>query len=195
MGSDYQNDYDWSDLNTTYKKKRTLNPIVNRITSILKEFGKNAINILFEIKNRSLIEKEICKSPEEKKKLACEEFKLKNKLLIDAFDNEPCKKVQTQILSLINFKDFTKETIMSVIPQVTEWQIKTALFHANSKGAGTLFEKKEIFRERIDPHRLNHFLEFIVGEEFRLILKSGDYYNNVSIASSLFPKDFYVWRK
>jgi hypothetical protein len=163
---DFQNDYEWSDLKTTYSKNKILNPIINRITGVLREFGKNAINILFEIKNRSLIEKEICKSPEEKKKLACEEFKLKNKLLIDAFDNEPCKKVQTQILSLINFKDFTKETIMSVIPQVTEWQIKTALFHANSKGPGTLFEKKEIFRERIDPHRLNHFLEFIVGEEF-----------------------------
>jgi hypothetical protein len=89
-----------------------------------------------------------------------------NSHLIEAFNNEPCKKVQTQILSLIPFKDFNKETIISVMPKVTERHINNAIGHVKSIGAGALLEKKEIFREKINQNKLDHFLEFLIGEDF-----------------------------
>jgi hypothetical protein len=108
-----------------------------------------------------IIEKIIYDSEE---KLQQETFRYKYKHLIEAFD-QTSKQVRVQLLSLID-DQFSKKTIMSVMPHVTEFQLRTARLHAKNNGVGTLFVKQEIFREKINPLRLDHFLEYIVGEDF-----------------------------
>jgi hypothetical protein len=158
---DFDKKIDWSSLNTAHLKSKFLNPIIQHISNYLKKYGPdNARNILYELKNTNLIEKELLDA----ETLEYMHFISTNSHLIQAFNIAPTKLVQTQILSLIP-KTFSSNTIRLAIPEVNRYQITIARSHADSNGPGFIFEKNPINRERLEKYSLEYFLEFIIGED------------------------------
>ena len=92
------------------------------------------------------------------------DFLTTQKNLIEAYENAPSKNVQTQFLSMIPL-EFSKATIKSVMPQVSDHQITKARIHVKTQGKGFIFEKKTITRSRIKPHVLEFFLNVVLRPE------------------------------
>ena len=56
--------------------------------------------------------------------------------------------------------------LQKLIPGLTKWQIDQAREHATKSGKGQPVTDKPIFRARLDPVKVDHFLDFISRPEF-----------------------------
>jgi len=150
----------WKEADTPYKKNKLLDKIVKKICGYLEEYQPDTINILFEILNLHLLEKEFLP----KQKLDIENFKKFNKQLILAYNFAPNNRMRAQILSIIVSSDF-KHSIIQTVLGATDYQIRIAKKHSSKVGPGGILEKKMITREKIKPQVLSYFLEYLEGED------------------------------
>ena len=83
--------------------------------------------------------------------------------LMQAYSNATTKNVKTQILSLYAYQYPVKtlQKIHEPYAKLTEWQIKRARSHAGESGRGSLVETSPCHRIRLQPVKLDHFLDFV----------------------------------
>ncbi|CAB4008860.1 Hypothetical predicted protein, partial [Paramuricea clavata] len=83
--------------------------------------------------------------------------------LMQAYSNATTKNVKTQILSLYahQYPVKTLQKIHGPYAKLTEWQIKRARSHARESGPGSLVETSPCHRIRLQPVKLDHFLDFV----------------------------------
>lgn len=70
-----------------------------------------------------------------------------------------------QILSIFA-NDFSRSELQTLIPGLTKWQIDQARDHATKSGKGQPVDSNPIFRTRLDPPKVDHFLDFVSRPEF-----------------------------
>ena len=138
----FDKDVDYSSLTTKYKKNKFLKPIV-----------------IFDIIQCNLIEYEIYENDE----IQIQKFCDSQKNLFEAFEYASTKNAHTQILTQIIPVEFSSKTIASVMPEVSEYQIKKDRKHVILKGKGFVFTKNEIFRENIKPQVLDFFFNNLLS--------------------------------
>ena len=72
---------------------------------------------------------------------------------------------QQQILSLFA-GDYTKTELLKLVPGLTKFRIDEARKHAFQTKPGELIEPPTITRSRLDPAKVDHFLDFISSPSF-----------------------------
>jgi len=70
-----------------------------------------------------------------------------------------------QILSIF-VDDFSKTELLKMIPGLTKWRIDEARKHASEHKPGQIIEPPPIKRCRLDPTKVDHFLDFISSPSF-----------------------------
>ena len=83
--------------------------------------------------------------------------------LMTAYSNASTRRLKTQILSIYAYR-YPVEKLLRIhepYEKITKWQVKQARAHARALGPGTLPEKKNLNRIRIDRVKADHFIEFI----------------------------------
>ena len=70
-----------------------------------------------------------------------------------------------EILSIF-VEDFPKSQLKEMIPGLTKWRIDQARKHAALVGSGKPKELPEICRTRLDPVRVDHFVDFIASPHY-----------------------------
>lgn len=109
------------------------------------------------IRNESIIESEDSHSRKRKK------FDTSTGLidvLIKAHDQAESWRTKRQILCLFA-NDLTKAELQRLLPGLTKWRIDQTRLHANEVGRGQLVPEEPIFRTRIDPVKVDHFINYI----------------------------------
>ena len=81
-------------------------------------------------------------------------------VLIKAHDQAESWQTKRQILSIFA-NDFSRVELQNRIPGLSKWRIDQARQHAIEAGKGQLVTEKAIFRERIDPIKVDHFINYI----------------------------------
>ena len=81
-------------------------------------------------------------------------------VLIKAHDQAESWQTKRQILSIFA-NDFSRVELQNLIPGLSKWRIDQARQHAIEAGKGQLVTEKAIFRERIDPIKVDHFINYI----------------------------------
>ena len=85
-------------------------------------------------------------------------------VLIKSYDQAESWQTKRQILSLFA-NDFSRVELQTLIPGLTKWRIDQARQHATKAGKGQVVPEKTIFRTRIDPAKVDHFIEYISRPE------------------------------
>ncbi len=106
--------------------------------------------------------------------------------LIEAFYFAHNNHLKIQVLSLIP-TTFKYETIKAAIPEVTDYLIKIARKHAFTAGPGALVEKKPTFRNKLNQHQLDYFLEFFTGEDFLHDVAHGNRVLKTAMGNNVIP--------
>lgn len=82
--------------------------------------------------------------------------------LADTYDHAASWNTKRQILSIM--ADLVTSTVLKkYIPDITEYQIKTARKHKAMYGRGTPLELKKSPRMKVDDAQLDHFLSFVTS--------------------------------
>jgi len=70
-----------------------------------------------------------------------------------------------QILSIF-VKDHSKSELLSILPGLTKWRIDEARKHATITTPGELIQPPTLQRCRLEPSKVDHFLDFISSPSF-----------------------------
>ena len=81
-------------------------------------------------------------------------------VLVKAHNQAELWQTKRQILSIFA-SDFTRTELQTLIPGLSKWRIDQARQHATEVGEGQLVPEKPIFRTRIDPMKVDHFINYI----------------------------------
>ena len=81
-------------------------------------------------------------------------------VLAKAHDAAESWQTKRQILSLFA-NDFSCVELQQMIPGLSKWRIDEVRQHAIHRGKGQPVLEQPIFRRRIDPAKVDHFLDFI----------------------------------
>ena len=73
--------------------------------------------------------------------------------------------IQQQILSLFA-GDYSKTELLQLVPGLTKFRIHEARKHAYRTKPGQLIETPSITRSRLDPVKVDHFLDFILSPSY-----------------------------
>ena len=82
-------------------------------------------------------------------------------VLIKAHNQAQSWQVKRQILSLFA-NDFSKTHLQQMMPGLSKWRIDQARKHTIQSGKGQLVFDAPIFRCRIEPVKIDHFLNYIL---------------------------------
>ena len=80
--------------------------------------------------------------------------------LISAHNDAENWQTKRQILSLF-MNDFSKTELQRMIPGLSKWWIDQARCHATDVGEGQPLPYKPIFRTRLDPVKMDHFIDYV----------------------------------
>ena len=80
--------------------------------------------------------------------------------MIKAHDQASTWQTKRQILSLFA-NDFSRIELQALFPGLSKWRIDQARQHAIEAGRGQLVPENPIFRQRIDPVKVDHFISYI----------------------------------
>ena len=70
-----------------------------------------------------------------------------------------------EILSIF-VQDYSESQLKEMITGLRKWRIDQARKHAALVGAGRLKDLPEIRRTRLDPVRVDHFIDFIANPHY-----------------------------
>ena len=85
--------------------------------------------------------------------------------LVTLYNEASSLYTQQQILSLFA-GDYTKTELLKLVPGLTKFRIDKARKHAFQTKPGELIEPPTITRSRLDPAKVDHFLDFISSPSF-----------------------------
>ena len=85
-------------------------------------------------------------------------------VLIKAHNQAQSWQTKRQILSLFA-NDFSRAELQKLVPGLSKWRIDQARQHATQTGRGQPVLEQPIFRCRIDPVKIDHFIEYISRPE------------------------------
>ncbi|KAK3736988.1 hypothetical protein QZH41_015633, partial [Actinostola sp. cb2023] len=85
--------------------------------------------------------------------------------LVKLYEESKSWYTRQQILSIF-VKDYSKSELLSLIPGLTIWRIDEARKHANRNIPGQLIEPPTLQRCRLEPSKVDHFLDFISSPSF-----------------------------
>lgn len=127
------------------------------LTNVLHTIAPGQENNLWQAVKRSADPFEDQEEPEVKRKKWDSESV---KSLVAAYNASETSQTRTQILSIFAY-DFQKSELQELIPGLSMYKIDTARKHATEIGAGKPVPEQEIKRCRLDPAKIDHFLDFI----------------------------------
>ena len=84
--------------------------------------------------------------------------------MIKAHNQAQSWQTKRQILSLFA-NDFSRAELQKLVPGLSKWRIDQARQHATQTGRGQPVLEQPIFRCRIDPVKIDHFIEYILRPE------------------------------
>lgn len=147
----------WDDISSTQQKyyKRKAREAVTASLSVISPGQEK--ELWNSIRKESIVEREDGDSSKRK------HFDTSTGLidvLIKAHDQAGSWQTKRQILSLFA-NDFSRAELQRLIPGLTKWRIDQARLHANEAGKGQPVPEKQIFRTRIDPVKVDHFVDYI----------------------------------
>lgn len=147
---------DWNDVGERYqnvmvKKTRDI------ISNVLKTIAPGQESELWKAVKRSSDKLDEPAEQSQKRKKWDDETV---KSLVAAYNNAETSQTRTQILSIFVY-DFPKSELCQLIPGLSKFKIDTARKHAAEIGAGQPLPEQEIRRHRLDPVKVDHFLDFI----------------------------------
>ncbi|KAL9976835.1 hypothetical protein ACROYT_G014170 [Oculina patagonica] len=147
----------WDDISST-QQKYYMRKAREAVTASLSVISPGQEKELWNsIRSESIIEREDGNSSKRKR------FDTSTGLidvLIKAHDQAGSWQTKRQILSLFA-NDFSRAELQTLIPGLTKWRIDQARLHANEVGKGQIVPEKPIFRTRIDPVKVDHFINYI----------------------------------
>ena len=85
--------------------------------------------------------------------------------LIEAHNQAESWQTKRQILSLFA-NDFSRAELQMLVPGLSKWRIDQARQHAITTGRGQPPEDKVIHRTRIEPAKVDHFIDYISRPQF-----------------------------
>ena len=143
------------------EKEKVLNEIATEfIKSIENKFYEESIFILNDLLKKSVISNLINTEVDTE----IEELLGNHSQIIQAYEEAPNYRVKRQILSLLPNK-YSKSTIMNAFG-ISKWLVDAARKHSNNFGAGMIVSSEPIFRERLDPIKVEFFLDFITTDNY-----------------------------
>ena len=86
-------------------------------------------------------------------------------ILVKAYEQAGHWQTKRQILSLFA-DDFSRVELQEMIPGLSKWRIDQARQHATEAGKGQPLPEIPSFRTRIEPEKVDHFIEYISRPEF-----------------------------
>lgn len=86
-------------------------------------------------------------------------------VLIKAYDQADSWQTKRQILSIFA-NDFTRSKLQNMVPGLSKWRIDQARQHATVARKGQSPIKRPIYRTKINPVKIDHFINFISRPEF-----------------------------
>ena len=86
-------------------------------------------------------------------------------VLIKAYEQAGHWQTQRQILSLF-LDDFSRAELQETIPGLSKWRIDQARQHATEVRKGRPIPEIPSYRSKIDPEKVDHFVEYISRPEF-----------------------------
>ena len=86
-------------------------------------------------------------------------------VLIKVYEQADHWQTKRQILSLFA-DDFSRAELQEMIPGLSKWRIDQARQHATEAGKGQPLPEIPSFRRKIDPEKVDHFIEYISRPEF-----------------------------
>ena len=115
--------------------------------------------------------------------------------LVKAHNEAESWQTKRQILSLFA-NDFSRVELQQMIPGLSKWRIDQARQHVIHTGQGQPVPEQPIFRTRIDPAKVDHFLDFIARPDIlqdvafgtkKLKLDSGEHIIIPAVIRTLIP--------
>ena len=86
-------------------------------------------------------------------------------ILVKAYEQASHWQKKRQILSLFA-DDFSRAELQEMIPGLSKWRTDQARQHATEAGKGQPLPEILSFRTRIEPEKVDHFIEYISRPEF-----------------------------
>ena len=148
----------WDDISSTQQKyyMRKAREAVTASLSVIISPGQEK-ELWKSIRNESIIESE-CGGSSKQKHFGTNTGLID--VLVKAHNQEELWQTKCQIL-FIFANDFTRTELQKLIPGLSKWRIDQARQHATEAGEGQLVPGKPIFRTRIDPMKVEHFINYI----------------------------------
>ena len=84
--------------------------------------------------------------------------------LVKAYEQAVSWQTKRQILSIFA-NDFSRSELMTLIPSLSKWKIDQARQNASDIGKGREVPSEPIYRTRISPSQVQHFVDFISRPE------------------------------
>jgi hypothetical protein len=85
--------------------------------------------------------------------------------LVTLYQDTSSRTTRLEILSIFS-QDYSKSQLKQMMPGVTTWRIDEARKHAALYGAGTTKEIPKTHRTRLNPAKVDHFIDFISQPHF-----------------------------
>lgn len=85
--------------------------------------------------------------------------------LIQLYEEASSWHTRQQILSIFA-RDYSKTELLALVPGLTKWRVDEARRHAFHSGPGRVIEPPTLQRSRLDPSKVDHFLDFISSPLF-----------------------------
>lgn len=85
--------------------------------------------------------------------------------LIRLYEEASSRATRRQILSIFA-KDYSKSELQAMIPGLSKWSIDEARRHAFENSPGCVIDIPKLQRSRLDPTKVDHFLDFIASPSF-----------------------------
>lgn len=85
--------------------------------------------------------------------------------LVMLYEESTSWPTKREILSLF-VQDYTKAQLMTIIPGLSKWRIDEARRHAALFGPGRPLEVPEVHRLRLNPVKVDHFIDFISSPNY-----------------------------
>ena len=147
----------WDDISST-QQKYYMRKAREAVTASLSVICPGQENKLWRsIRNESLIESE---DGDLSKRRHFDTSTGLIDVLTKAHDEAGSLQTIRQILSLFA-NDLSRVELQRLIPGLSKWRIDQARLHAIEAGKGQAVPEKAIFRTRIDPGKVDHFINFI----------------------------------
>jgi hypothetical protein len=172
----------WSDTFSNKHKERLMKKLGTQIGDLIKtQFPKDYHKVWEELTARRGVEINFCS----KKEVEIIFIQDNYSELINSYQDTHNFRLKRQLLSLICEK-YTVDSISEAL-NCTKWQVKEARKHCKQNAPGLFVEKVTQFREKMKPHLVDTFLQFITSDDYLQDVAYGDRVFTIGSISIISP--------